>query len=129
MELAIGSFTNQYIPLEPIMQSKQFLPAAMLAAALSAAPAFAQSQAPAPSSSPGTSTSSGYQWPYQKQFWGYVGGSVGRTDYDLGCGAGCDDTRTGYKLFAGGKIKDAIGAEIAYVDLGKIKFAGGDSAI
>jgi len=100
----------------------------MLALALAAPfPAYAQTQ---PGTGTGTqsSSSSGWNLPYQKDFWGYAGGSIGKSDYDLSCGGGCDDTKFGYKVYAGGRVKNIFGAEIGFVDLGKVKFANGGDA-
>jgi len=59
--------------------------------------------------------------------YGYVGGSVGRTDYDLGgcVGFSCDDKATGFKLFTGGRFSRYFGIELGYVNLGEADRNGG----
>ena len=114
------------------MQLSAYLRGATLAFAFAAVPVHAQMQSePATGTGSGSrsssASSSNWNWPTQKDFWGYAGGSIGQSDYDLSC-AGCDDTKFGYKLYAGGRVKDIFGAEVAFVDLGKVKFANGGDA-
>ena len=58
---------------------------------------------------------------------GYVGLNIGRSKFDPDCvpGRSCDSGRTGYKLFAGTQADNLIGAEIGYINMGKIDYAGG----
>ena len=59
--------------------------------------------------------------------YGYVGGAIGRSDYDLGsCAFSCDDTATGLKLFTGGQFSRVFGVELSYVNLGEADRNGGD---
>lgn len=104
------------------MISKWMLAGATLGLAISF-PAYAQQ-----GSEPASKASEEYRLPYQKEFWGYVGATAGRADYDLACVGGlpCDDRDTGYKLYGGGTIKGIFGFELGYVDLGKAEIAGGD---
>jgi len=59
--------------------------------------------------------------------YGYVGGSVGRTDYDSGgcLGFSCDNNATGFKLFTGGRFSRYFGVELGYVNLGNADRNGG----
>lgn len=74
-----------------------------------------------------TRSGTGYYMPYERSFWSYVGGAVGRSDYDFGCRAGfpCDTKATGLKLFTGGKFSEFAGIEASYVFLGNADRAGG----
>lgn len=78
----------------------------------------------------GTSPSGtdGYRMPYEKSFWGYTGISALRARYKDVClgNFSCDDRDNAFKLYAGGKIHEALGLEIGYVDLGEAKVAGSD---
>ena len=61
--------------------------------------------------------------------YGYVGASVGRTNYDLGgCVAlfSCDDEATGFKLYTGGRFSRYFGLELGYVNLGNADRNGGE---
>jgi hypothetical protein len=61
---------------------------------------------------------------------GYLGLNVGRPDYDLGCGLGglsCSDGSTSFNLYTGGMFNQYLGAEIGYVNLGKMRRGGGTS--
>jgi OmpA-OmpF porin, OOP family len=60
--------------------------------------------------------------------YGYVGASVGRTNYDLGgCVAfSCDDQATGFKLYTGGRFSRYVGIELGYVNLGDADRNGGE---
>jgi opacity protein-like surface antigen len=57
----------------------------------------------------------------------YVGGSVGRSDYDVSCigGQACDRNGMGLKLFAGARINEMFGAELSYIHLGDVELGGG----
>ena len=63
--------------------------------------------------------------------YGYVGASVGQSDFENGrCAgnvSGCDRRDIGYRLFTGGRFNDIVGVELAYVNLGEVKQAGGDT--
>lgn len=94
--------------------------------ALSTAAAMAQGS--------GTTTRSGaeqrYYMPYERNFWSYAGGSIGRSDYDIGCtaGFGCDTKDTAFKAFAGGRFSQFFGVEGSYVYFGKANRGGGDTS-
>jgi hypothetical protein len=70
-----------------------------------------------------------YYMPYERNFWSYAGGAIGRSDYDLSCraGFGCDTRATGLKAFAGGKFNEFSGLEASYVYLGNAERGGGDT--
>lgn len=97
--------------------------------ALCALPAAAQTTgSTASTGTPATSrVSDEWRMPYQANFWNYIGATVGRSDYDLGCvsGYGCDNNDTAFKIFAGGKLYNALGMELGYVNLGRADIAGG----
>lgn len=60
---------------------------------------------------------------------GYVGINAGVSDFGLpGCvaGASCDDTDIGFKVYTGGMVSKMLGAELSYVDLGRLDRNGGD---
>ncbi len=109
--------------------NRPLLMATAIAAAFSALPA-AQAQTPSSSASSTSSAWTAHNWrmPYQRNFWGYVGGSVGRSYWDVDCiGTGeCDDRGVGFKLQAGGSFNEVIGLELGYVHLGHAKTAGGE---
>ena len=75
------------------------------------------------------SGSKNYYMPYERNFWSYAGGAIGRSDYDIGCraGFGCDSRATGLKAFTGGKFNAYSGLEASYVYLGNAERAGGDT--
>jgi OOP family OmpA-OmpF porin len=58
---------------------------------------------------------------------GYLGLHVGKSKFEPDCfpGFGCDDGETAFKLSAGGVATDIFAAEVAYINMGKIDFAGG----
>src|SRR5690554_5372530 len=58
---------------------------------------------------------------------GYLGLHIGKSKFDPDCfpGFGCDDGETAFKLSAGGIATDIFAAEVAYINMGKIDFAGG----
>jgi hypothetical protein len=59
--------------------------------------------------------------------YGYVGGSIGRTDYEQdNCLLFCDDRTWGGKLFTGGQVNQYFGVELGYVYLGEVDRNGGD---
>jgi OOP family OmpA-OmpF porin len=85
----------------------------------------------------GTSARSGstgmtgnYAMPYEGRFWNYIGGSIGRSDYDAACIGpfSCDTRETGFKVYTGGKFHESFGVELGYVHLGNVQLgSGGDS--
>ncbi len=59
---------------------------------------------------------------------GYVGINIGRPDYSLGCGVGgfpCSDSTTSYNLYTGGMFNQHFGAEVGYVNFGRMARGGG----
>jgi opacity protein-like surface antigen len=72
---------------------------------------------------------SGLTMPYQKDFWGHVGASIGRSKLDTDCipGTECDDKDRVLRVFGGGRFNNAIGGEIAWMDLGDFTNGGGDT--
>jgi OOP family OmpA-OmpF porin len=61
--------------------------------------------------------------------YGYVGLSLGQSDYDLNCSGGfsCDEGDFAGKIYTGGKINRMFGVELAYVNLGKAEANGGST--
>lgn len=82
-----------------------------------------------PTTGPRMSGEGGYSLiPYSSR--GYIGLNVGRPDYDLGCGLGgfnCSDSSTSFNLYTGGMFNEYLGAEIGYVNLGKMRRGDGTS--
>jgi OOP family OmpA-OmpF porin len=106
---------------------KQALAAITLAALAAALPLSAAAQTTTRSVT--TTADGGMTYPWQRNFWGYAGVSAGGTSYqDLPCvgGFSCDDNSGTFRLFAGGKVNNIFGGEIAYVNFGKANAAGGD---
>lgn len=70
-----------------------------------------------------------WRMPYQANFWNYIGATVGRSDFDASCNGAfsCDRKDTGFKIFAGGKMYNALGLELAYVDMGRAELNGGNA--
>lgn len=60
----------------------------------------------------------------------YVGGSVGRSDYDVSCIGpfACDRDSTGFKVFAGSQLNNVLGVELSYLHLGDVDLGGGDDS-
>jgi opacity protein-like surface antigen len=60
---------------------------------------------------------------------GYFGLQIGRSDYQLSCGAlySCDNRDTSYKLTYGRHLTPNFGAELGLMDLGKASRGGGDT--
>jgi OOP family OmpA-OmpF porin len=82
-----------------------------------AVPALAQSR----------STADGLRMPNQRNFWGYAGLNLGRSDYNIGCaGTSCDNNGNTAKVYLGGKFNNNFGLELGYVNMGTGNFAGGD---
>ena len=92
---------------------------------LSAVPAVAQTTATTDNTN--ARVTDGWRMPYQANFWSYIGACVDRSDYDLNgfSGYNGDQKDTGFKVFAGGKLYNALGPELAYVNLGRADVAGG----
>jgi len=72
------------------------------------------------SANPSQQTSDSPSW-IPGTSYGYVGGSIGRTDYDLG-----GDKSTGFKLFTGGRFSRYFGMELGYFNLGEADRIGGN---
>jgi opacity protein-like surface antigen len=72
------------------------------------------------------STGSGLKWG-EAPTKGYVGLHLGKSKFEPDCvpGFGCDDGETAFKVTAGGVATDIFGAEVGYINMGKIGFAGG----
>jgi hypothetical protein len=104
------------------MQARKFMLTG-LTALVTAAAAGVQAQSTTGTSSPGDGSRS---WlPYTQ--YGYVGGSIGRSDYEQdNCLLLCDDRATGFKLFSGGQVSQWFGVELSYVNLGEVDRNGGD---
>lgn len=70
----------------------------------------------------------GLKMPYERDFWGHVGLSLGRTDLDAACPAGgnCDYVDQGMRIFGGGRFNNAIGGEIGYVNFGDFTHGAGE---
>lgn len=60
----------------------------------------------------------------------YVGGTVGRSDYDVSCIGpfACDREATGFKLFTGTRFNNVLGAELSYLHLGDVELGGGEDS-
>lgn len=60
---------------------------------------------------------------------GYVGLSVGRSNYDSACGTGfdCDDHDTAWKVYTGASVNPWLGVELGYIEFGDVGRAGGMS--
>lgn len=73
---------------------------------------------------------SGFRTPLQKDAWGYVGLSGGESRFRNGCpvGLNCGNPDTAWRLYGGGKLREAIGFEVAYMDLGNLSPGAGADA-
>ena len=102
-----------------------------LLAGLCAAPVAAQNTS--------TSSASDYAGAYGDSYSvlpytyrGYIGLNLGRTRFDLGCGAGafsCDDhSNVSANLYTGGMFNDWLGLEVGYLNTGKLDRAGGSTS-
>jgi OmpA-OmpF porin, OOP family len=79
-----------------------------------------------------TRAGTGMQMPWQGQFWGHFGASVGAGEIGLDAPPGVDRDRrdTVWRVFGGGRFNNAIGGEIGWVDLGTYDFTpGGDASV
>ena len=58
---------------------------------------------------------------------GYIGLHFGKSEFEPDClpGLSCDDGETAFKITAGGIASNIFSAEIGYLNMGKISFAGG----
>ena len=85
--------------------------------------ALAAGTAGAQSSPTGLSWSDGSLVPSH----GYLGLHLGKSKFDPDClpGLSCDDGETAFKITAGGIASDIFSAEVGYLNMGKIDFAGG----
>jgi OmpA-OmpF porin, OOP family len=74
-------------------------------------------------------TGSGIAWPHQRGFWGHAGVSIGQSDLNATCPAGlsCDDKDQAFRVFAGGRFNNTIGAEVGWINMGEWTRAGGDT--
>jgi OOP family OmpA-OmpF porin len=85
--------------------------------------AQAQSAAPSASAAPATA------W-YTPAGGRYIGIDVGSAKYSGSCGLGgfsCEDSTTGYSIYAGGMWNKNLGIEIGGTNFGKIDRAGGSA--
>jgi hypothetical protein len=92
--------------------------ATVFALALAAPTALAQT----------TSSGTGLRMPYERDFWGHVGLSLGRAKVDVDCpaGADCDSWDQVFRVYGGGRFNNAIGGEVGFQRFGDFEFAGGD---
>jgi hypothetical protein len=60
---------------------------------------------------------------------GYWGFNLGTPDYEKNCASGftCDDPSVGGKIYTGGQINKWLGAELGYINFGKLERNGGDT--
>lgn len=81
------------------------------------------------SASAGQSSDRGWTMPYQADFWGHAGLSVGRAELNARCTAGteCDRSDTAWRLYAGGRFNRTFGGEVGYVNFGEFSRAGGET--
>lgn len=81
------------------------------------------------SSSAGQSAGTGLTMPYERNFWGHAGLSIGKSELGAGCPGGfeCDQTDTVWRLYGGGRFNNAVGGEIGYVNFGDFSRGGGET--
>ncbi len=92
-------------------------------ATLAALPAASQTTTTTPSASSGSSWMPGMNR-------GYMGLNIGRSDFRTGCGTGafaCDDSDTAGSIYFGSMFRDNWGAELGYVNMGRVARGGGDT--
>jgi len=97
----------------------------LAAGLLCAAPAAVQAQATIRSAD-----ADRYYMPYQKEFWGYAGVGVGRSNYKIDCGPAvtpCDDEDIGGRIWAGGRMNRILGLELGFTHLGEADVGGSDT--
>ncbi len=61
---------------------------------------------------------------------GYMGLNIGKSDFRAGCGTGafaCDDSDTAGSIYFGSMFRDNWGAELGYVNMGRVSRGGGDT--
>jgi OmpA-OmpF porin, OOP family len=61
---------------------------------------------------------------------GYVGINLGQSKYKQPCGSalfGCDDSELSGKIYTGGMFNEWLGAEVGYLNMGKVDRAGGST--
>jgi OOP family OmpA-OmpF porin len=56
----------------------------------------------------------------------YIGAGAGQATSDISCptGVSCDDSDTGWKIFAGMEVNEYMSMEVGYVDLGEVTYSG-----
>lgn len=71
-----------------------------------------------------TTTGTGMQMPWQGQFWGHFGASIGAGEIGLDAPPGVNRDRrdTVWRVYGGGRFNNAIGGEIGWVDLGTYNY-------
>lgn len=74
-----------------------------------------------------TTGGTGITMPYERNFWGHVGASLGRAELDGPCfpGTGCDDTDRAWRIYGGGKFNNMFGGEVGWVQFGDFSTGGG----
>ncbi len=61
---------------------------------------------------------------------GYMGLNLGKSDFRAGCGTGafgCEDSDTAGSIYFGSMFRDNLGAELGYVNMGRVSRGGGDT--
>ena len=101
---------------------------AISAAVLASACVF-PAAALAQSASTGQSSGTGLTMPYERNFWGNAGLSLGKSQFDGRCPGGqrCDNTDTVWRLYGGGRFNNVFGGEAAYVNFGDFSRGGGET--
>ena len=81
------------------------------------------------SASTGQSTGTGLTMPYERNFWGHAGLSIGKSELDARCTGGlrCDKTDTAWRVYGGGRFNNIFGGEIGYTDFGDFTRGGGET--
>ncbi len=108
----------------------------LLAVAVFSAPVWGFAQTAAselnPPSSESTATdlathdSARYSWvPFTSH--GYLGATLGKPKFDIDCASGwsCERNNTVFNFFTGGKLRDVIGFELRYLEMGEAARPGG----
>jgi OOP family OmpA-OmpF porin len=72
---------------------------------------------------------SGLTMPYERNFWGHLGLSLGKSELDANCPGGlrCDQTDTTWRVYGGGRFNNIFGGEIGYTDFGDFTRGGGET--
>jgi opacity protein-like surface antigen len=70
-----------------------------------------------------------YRAPWQGDFWGTLGASVGESKFSSDCADvfPCDRRDTAFRIFSGGRMSNVFGLEAAYTDFGRVSASGGDT--